>query len=51
MEFVDLFPKPEEIQRLCCDNCGGYLDLRFPEFHEEVSGIDIHIVGFAGAVL
>lgn len=45
MEISDVFPKTGEIQRLYCDNCGGYLDLKFPEFHEEVSGVDIQIIG------
>lgn len=45
MDISELFPKAGKIQRIYCDNCGGYLDLRFSEFHEEVSGIDIHIMG------
>ncbi len=45
MELYDVFPKTENMQRLYCDNCGDYLDLWFPEFHKEVSGVDIHIMG------
>lgn len=28
-----------------CDECGEYLDLTFGQFHEHVSGVDIHIDG------
>ncbi len=45
MELSEVFPKAGSVQRLYCDNCGGYLDLRYPEFHEEVSGIDMYIMG------
>lgn len=45
MEISDLLPKEGEYQRLYCNGCGGYLDLRFIEFHENLSGVDIHIIG------
>jgi len=44
MDFAELFPKAGSVQRIYCDNCSGYLDLQFTEFHEEVSGINIHIL-------
>jgi hypothetical protein len=44
MDISELFPQAGQIQRIYCDSCGGYLDLRFSEFHKEVSGIDIHIM-------
>lgn len=45
MNLADLFPTPGKIQRIYCDKCDGNLDLTFPEFHEKVSGIDVHIMG------
>lgn len=45
MELTELFPEKGEIQRLYCRSCDGNLDLRFPEFQENVSGINIHIMG------
>lgn len=45
MELTKLLPEKGEIQRLYCRNCDGNLDLRFPDFHESVSGINIHIMG------
>jgi YgiT-type zinc finger domain-containing protein len=45
MDISELFPKAGQIQRIYCDNCGGNLDLRFSVFHEEVTGVDINIIG------
>lgn len=45
MDLSELFPQAGQIQRIYCDSCSGYLDLRFSEFHKEVSGVDIHIIG------
>ncbi len=45
MEYAELYPKAGDVQRIYCNHCGDNLDLRFMEFHEEVSGIDIHIMG------
>lgn len=45
IDISELFPKAGQIQRIYCDRCSGYLDLRFSDFHNDVSGIDIHIMG------
>jgi hypothetical protein len=45
MELSDVSPKHGQVQRLYCHQCGGYLDLTFGEFKENVSGIDINIAG------
>jgi hypothetical protein len=45
MKLSDVFPRSGHVQRLCCDDCGRPLDLTFTNFHEDVSGVDISIVG------
>ena len=45
MDLSEIFPKDGHIQHLYCDECGEYLDLTFGQFHEHVSGVDIHIDG------
>jgi len=45
MDISEAFPKNGHIQRLYCDECGGYLDLTFRQFDENVSGVHIRIDG------
>ena len=45
MNLADIFPPSGHIQSLSCDRCERQLDLAFKDFHENVSGIDIHIAG------
>ena len=45
MDISEVFPKDGHIQHLYCDACGGYLDLTFRPFDENVSGVHIRIDG------
>lgn len=45
MEITDIFPPKGHIQRLSCDDCTKPLDLVFSNFTEDVSGVNISIVG------
>jgi hypothetical protein len=45
MKLSDVYPPKGHVQRLSCDDCKGAVDLVFANFGEEVSGIDIAIVG------
>jgi hypothetical protein len=45
VKLSDVFPASGHVQRLYCDDCGRALDLTFTNFHEDVSGVDISIVG------
>ena len=45
MDISEVFPKDGHIQHLYCDECGGYLDLTFRQFDENVSSIHIRIDG------
>jgi hypothetical protein len=45
MDISDVFPPAGHIQHLYCDACGKAMDLVFKDFADEVSGVDIHIVG------
>jgi hypothetical protein len=45
VKLSDVFPPSGHVQRLYCDDCGRALDLTFTNFHEDVSGVDISIVG------
>ena len=45
MEIYDVFPPNGYVQRLFCDDCSKPLDLVFSDFSENVSGIDISIIG------
>jgi len=44
VKLSDVYPPTGHVQTLSCD-CGGPLDLVFADFHEDVSEIDIAIVG------
>jgi hypothetical protein len=43
MNIADIFPPKDHVQRLCCGNCSGPLDLAYAKFNEEVSGINLTI--------
>jgi hypothetical protein len=45
MNITEIFPPTGHVQRLYCSECNASLDLAFTDFHEEVSGIDITIIG------
>jgi len=45
MEVKDFFPESGHVQRLYCDQCNNHLDLKFSNFGEIVSGVDIKIEG------
>ncbi|MDP3279792.1 MAG: hypothetical protein Q8M57_01835 [Nitrosomonas sp.] len=45
MDVSEIYPKEGHIQHLYCDECGGYLDLTFHQFDENVSGVHIRING------
>jgi hypothetical protein len=45
MKLSDVFPPNGRNQRLYCDGCGKPMDLVFKDFHDDVSGVTIHIEG------
>lgn len=45
MDISEVFPKDGHTQHLYCDECGGYLDLTFRQFDENVSGVHVRIDG------
>lgn len=45
MNLRDVFPKDGRQQGLYCDTCGSSMDLRFENFSDDVSGIQIDISG------
>lgn len=45
MDLKDVFPESGHVQRLYCDQCKRHLDLRFEDFSEVVSGVEIGIDG------
>lgn len=45
MNIADVFPPEGHVQRLYCAGCSTSLDLAYGDFHEEVSGVDITIIG------
>lgn len=45
MNLSEIFPPKGHVQRLYCAGCKSNLDLVFKDFHENVSGVDIHIKG------
>lgn len=44
MELTDFFPKDGHIQRNYCNKCDKNLDLKFINFNEKVSGIEINVL-------
>jgi hypothetical protein len=45
VNIADVFPPKDHVQRSYCSDCSGPPDLAYADFNEEVSGIDITIVG------
>ena len=45
MELSEVFPPDGHVQRLSCDDCAKPLDLVFSYFNENVSGVNISIIG------
>jgi hypothetical protein len=45
VNIADVFPPKEHVQRLYCSDCSEPLDLAYVDFHEDVSGVTITIIG------
>jgi hypothetical protein len=45
VNIADVFPPKEHVQRLYCSDCSEPLDLAYVDFHEDVSGVNITIIG------
>jgi hypothetical protein len=45
LNIGDVYPAKGHVQGLTCDACKGPLDLVFDDFDEQISGVDILIVG------
>jgi hypothetical protein len=45
VNIADVFPPKEHVQRLYCSDCSKPLDLAYVDFHEDVSGVNITIIG------
>lgn len=43
MDIKDIFPKDGKVQRIYCENCGQSMVLKYFDFNELVSGINISI--------
>lgn len=46
MELQDFLPESGHVQRLYCSDCKKHLDLKFTDFNEVVSGVEINISDF-----
>lgn len=46
MNLADIFPKDGRPQGLYCETCGSSMDLRFDNFSQTVSGVQIEISNF-----
>jgi hypothetical protein len=45
MEVTDVFPPENHVQRLYCSDCSHSLDLDYTNFDENISGVEVSIVG------
>lgn len=43
MELAEIIPKDGKVRTIYCDDCGTSMDLTFPTFREDVSGVKIEI--------